>query len=694
MKAKLAIILTLYLGIVISANGQEVKDTLAPSISWAYRYGLVQPGTRIVKPDEIIGMVTATGAPDVIKLIQTLPGVSTGGEGSSAYYVRGGNLGDNLITLDGVPLFGGTHLLGMTSAYSPKIVSETLFQIGGFSSDEGNLSASHIKLTTKDGNFSKKEVSFSASNFLLDGFTNIPLIENKLSFVGSVRMSPLQWEYSGIKNIFHNSTDSISNLRVLVYDVFGKLDYRINDKSKISLSIFNSRDRYRYVYNSSSDEDLRWENLILNLRHIARTDNRWEFRSGLSYNHSYNQQKKDSKTEDALDHLMILSRVNETTFQSMVLKPFGYYSCFQAGIKSRWAEFNPGSSKVIEGGSLHLPSFPLKTHYSSSFINTAHAQLEINGNILNIRVAGKINNYRVKGAGTSGWYHRTDPEFSALLRINLCKWLAIEGTGDLTTQYYHTLEGVPVGWSLDMMIPADGDKLPEKCEQVYAGVLTKFGNHHISAGSYYKEMTNLVFFKQASALFSSALSYWEDLISVGTGTSHGYEFLYEKSGKRLTGRLAYTWSNTDRSFPVIDNQKKFPAKFDRRHILNCNLSYVIFRNEKKEFGASTLFTYQSGHWETVPAGWFETMLLYDEIYNVDYFAKEFNNYRMPSYVRWDIGGYFSIKGKKLSHRINLGVYNVLNRHNPFALTYNVEKREWRSISLLPIMPSFSYTVEF
>lgn len=132
MKDKLAIILTLYLGIVISANGQEVKDTLAPSISWAYRYGLVQPGTRIVKPDEIIGMVTATGAPDVIKLIQTLPGVSTGGEGSSAYYVRGGNLGDNLITLDGVPLFGGTHLLGMTSAYSPRLSQKHCFKSEGF----------------------------------------------------------------------------------------------------------------------------------------------------------------------------------------------------------------------------------------------------------------------------------------------------------------------------------------------------------------------------------------------------------------------------------------------------------------------------------------------------------------------------------------------------------------------------------
>lgn len=132
---------------------REVKDTLRGSVVVGERSGTREAGTRIVKVRDFKNMVAATGEADVIKYIQTLPGVSTGGEGSSAFYVRGGNLGSNLLTLDGVPLYGSSHLLGFTSVYSPDIISDAVFQVGGFTSEEGNLTASHIKLTSCEGDF-------------------------------------------------------------------------------------------------------------------------------------------------------------------------------------------------------------------------------------------------------------------------------------------------------------------------------------------------------------------------------------------------------------------------------------------------------------------------------------------------------------------------------------------------------------
>ena len=125
----------------VSYDG-SVRDTLLAARVEADRVVHRDAGTRLVALPEIRTMVSATGEADAIKYIQTLPGVSTGGEGSSAIYVRGGNLGNNLTTLDGVSLYGGSHLLGLTSAYPTDILSSINFRLGGFHGDESNITSS------------------------------------------------------------------------------------------------------------------------------------------------------------------------------------------------------------------------------------------------------------------------------------------------------------------------------------------------------------------------------------------------------------------------------------------------------------------------------------------------------------------------------------------------------------------------
>ena len=130
-------------------NVEEMRDTLRSSRIVAEKAAARDAGTRIVALPQLRTMVAATGEADVIKYVQTLPGVSTGAEGSSAIYVRGGNIGSNLTTLDGVALYGGSHLLGLSSAYPNDIVSEASFRVGGFHGDESNITASHIGLKTR-----------------------------------------------------------------------------------------------------------------------------------------------------------------------------------------------------------------------------------------------------------------------------------------------------------------------------------------------------------------------------------------------------------------------------------------------------------------------------------------------------------------------------------------------------------------
>ena len=172
----------------------------------------------------------------------------------------------------------------------------------------------------------------------------------------------------------------------------------------------------------------------------------------------------------------------------------------------------------------------------------------------------------------------------------------------------------------------------------------------------------------------------------------GAEFLYEKEGDILGYKISYTLSKTDRVFPDVNEGNPFPAKFDRRHILNVQASWTIVKDERKEIGLTGLYTFQSGHWETVAAGEYTAFLPFGHTLSIDYFTST-NNYRMPDYQRIDIGVYTKW-GTKAQNSLNIGIFNLLNRHNPFTITYDDESGDWRQVSLLPIMPSISYSVEF
>ena len=116
--------------------------------------------------------------------------------------------------------------------------------------------------------------------------------------------------------------------------------------------------------------------------------------------------------------------------------------------------------------------------------------------------------------------------------------------------------------------------------------------------------------------------------------------------------------------------------------------------DKTRWSASLtgLYTYQSGHWETVAAGDYPAVTFFGEEYTLDYYTTV-NNYQMPAYIRLDLGCSFNFN-TRLHQELNLGVYNVMNRHNPFSVVYDDRSREWRQVSLIPIMPSFSYRVSF
>lgn len=688
--------------LIISTNvpaqnvGEVLRDTLPASLKIAEKVRPSRADGYVLEPLKTIRIVSPLGEGDVVKYIQTLPGVATGGEGGSAFYVRGGNMGSNLMTLDGVPVYGISHLMGMTTVYSPDVIGSMEFLTGGFNSEEGNFTASHIQLKTKDGDFSRCKGHVSITPFLAGTSLSLPIVKEKLSLIGSFRISPIGMEYNAAREIINRNQQVLQDFGASVGDAFAKLSWRPGPRHTVLLSAFGSMDTYDFILSDQATDRMGWSNLIANLSWDYKGSSGFVLHTAASFNEHKGNQEQETTLNGTYNRLQLRSALDEITVHSTASWQRKRWS-FQAGLKLRGTRFNPGSAHRFEGGSREQPEeTPLANSLDHTMLATLHGQVEFAdpGSML-FRLAIRENGY---------WYslgvahHRKapffHPEASLTARIHATRNLGIEVTGDYLTQYYHTLEGIPLGMSLDMIVPSDDRLSPEQAWQGYGGFFGVSGEHAFRAGGFYKQMRGLVYYGDATSFFSSAQSGWRDNISIGEGRAYGLEFLYEKNGETLSWRTAYTLSKTDRHFPDLNHGRPFPAKYDRRHIANASLDWTFLQLQGQKLTLNTLFTYQSGSWETLQDGSIPAFLIGQQTPTGLPFASAFNNYQLPAFIRWDASLLFEIQRRQIHYEISAGLYNILNRHNPFMLRYNPDTKEWNTVSLFPVMPVLSIRISF
>jgi len=689
MKRRLLLFLTSLVGsmAVFAQNTTvSIQDTLPEVVKVAALVRQFSADRYRLDPLSVQHLVSPLGMGDAVKYIQTLPGVSTGGEGGSAYYVRGGSHGANLVTIDGVSLYGVSHLLGFTTAYPEEIIKTADFHTGGFDSEEGNLTASHLRLMTRDGDYCMTQAGVSLTPFLLSAHVSGPIVKDKVSYLGSVRISPIGVEYKALRGIFNRYQNTLRDFGLMVGDFFSKISYQKDSHNKFSFSLFGNLDRYAFRLNDLSDDSLGWGNVIANLSWDCSSTSVFDrVYSSFSFNGHSGVQSQETSLNGSNIYFMVRSTLDELTFLSTAEKRWDNWST-QFGYKIRGASFNPGSSQVFED---------VRGNNVYTMIVSLHGQLEygsLDKFLFKMALRGNLYGYGLLNNRQTGWM--CHPEMSLMARINLTKKLGIETTVDYLTQYYHTLEGIPLGWSLDMLIPSDTTNPPERVVQVYGGLYGVFNKNRFRSGGFFKQMAGLVYYGDATSFFSSALSGWHENISIGEGVSYGAELMYERVDENLSWRASYTWSKTDRFFADLNRGRRFPARYDRRHIANLSLDGMIVKGKNKQLGISSFFTYQSGSWDTLQDGFLPGFIpIYKELEKLPYISS-LHNYELPAYIRWDVALRVGIKGRNARQDIGIGVYNLLNRHNPFMLRYDSEAHEWNYVSLIPIIPNISYQISF
>lgn len=644
-------------------NPSWEKDTLKAAVKTDYRRIFRSLGKLESNLPVIRGIVSPLGEGDPIKWIQTLPGVTTGADGTSSIYVRGGNVGNNVLSLDGVPVHGFSHLAGLTTVVSQDAISSVSFSKGGFEGWQGNFTASQMLVRTRNPEDFKTFTSMN--NFMVSVGTEGRI--KSLSYLVTGRVSPLAHEYRAIRSHLPGLLKNFNDFSADVGDVFGKVRWEINEASAIDAFALGSIDRYAFTSHDGAQDVIGWSNAIGMVRYIHDSNlSSTEIQGYVSHVESVQSQEKTYRNID--QGLSLSSSLTEYSFSFIQKRPIVDELRFSYGIQLRDAVFAPGQVGAVN-------------RQSDVILATVFGQADY---VLKDRVSlmAAIRGNAFWRYGEHGSLFSPDASLSA--RWQVSRHFGLEVAMDKTSQFYHTLEGLPVGWSIDMIVPSGSTVPEETAVQGNAGFDISAGGHHLSAGAFYKRMNGLVYFKYAPSLFRGAMAAWEDNVDRGEGVSYGLETLYEYHSGDFDAYMSYTLSKTDREgFASVNDGAPFNARFDRRHVLNASVRW-------KDVSAAC--TYQSGNWDNAAPQTY-VMHVFDDAWSANYFSGV-NNYQMPTVIRLDLGYNFSFVTGKVKHDISLGVCNVTNHFNPFMLYFDAATESWKELSLLPILPNFSYKVSF
>ncbi len=663
-----------------------------------------QMSTIDVSMDKVRDLPVLMGERDVMKTIQLLPGVQSGSEGSSGIYVRGGGPDQNLILIDGVPVYNASHLFGFFSVFNTDAINSVKLVKGGFPAEYGGRLSSVIDIRMKEGNTKKIHgeggIGLVASRLTLEG----PIIKDKTSFMVSGRRTYID---ALARPIIRAQGDVDGGY--YFYDLNAKINHKFSDRSRLYLSGYFGKDRFfakdKYSYGTGNElvEDsyearlqwgngigaLRW-NYIFNPKLFSNTTVTYSNYEFDIFNESRTKYVQNGQTINNFSRIEYLSGIQDWSGKvdfNYVPSPDHYikfggsytYHTFNPGINS-FKEDSEFAQQDTSYGSSKIYANEFYTYVQDDFKITE--RLKINGGL-------HFSGFNVEGKT----YYSLQPRFSG--RFILSENTAVKASYASMAQFLHLLTNAGIGLPTDLWVPPTANIKPQISHQVAAGVArTIKKEYEISVEGYYKKMKNLIEYKDGASFLGNA-DNWQTKVETGQGWSYGGEIMFEKKVGKTTGWVGYTLSWTDRQFEELNNGEKFPYRYDRRHDISVALTHKF--NDRVDVGV--VWVYGTGNAVTLPTERYRPAPGFNTSFyggDVGYIESR-NNYRMPSYHRLDIGVNLHKETRYGSRTWSFGLYNAYSRQNPFFLYFSNDRfgnTRLTQISIFPIIPSFSYNFKF
>ena len=657
--------------------------------------------SQVSIPVEQVKQIPALlGEKDVLKVLQLMPGVQKGQEGSSGFYVRGGGPDQNLIILDDATVYNAFHLFGFFSLFNGDALKSIELTKGGFPSRYGGRLSSVLEMQMKDGDrqafHGEAGIGLISSRLLLEG----PILKGKSSFVVSGRRTYIDLLTIPFQKAFN--PDVLAGY--FFYDFNAKANYEINSKNTLYLSGYFGRDKFYSRFKTGFDDDQSKANLSWgNATGTFRWNHIWNSRLFSNTSLIFTNYQLGINVREEFDtdffELNYNSGIRDYSFKydfDFVPSPKHY---IRFGLMTTYHQFRPSAIVVTDsyGGSLEEKARLIEAWESGLYFEddwTVTSRLKVNAGV-------RISHFTAQ----KKHYWRPEPRIAA--RYMLRENLSLKASWAVMNQYLHLLSNTGIGLPTDLWVPATKRVNPQRSWQGAFGVAQDIPKYKLllSLEGYYKRSFDIIGYKEGASFLAvgdlgengEPIS-WEDNVTPGQAWSYGVEFLVQRKFGKFTGWIGYTLSWTQLQFDSLNSGKKFFARYDRRH----DLSVVGIYKINDHITLSATWVYGTGNAITLPQAelslpvhspgtpnggnnWFIT----------DYGEK--NSFRMAAYHRLDVGIQFHKKLKRSERTFELSAYNVYSRLNPFFYYVGYDRqgnRRLRQVSLFPIIPSVSWTWKF
>jgi hypothetical protein len=659
---------------------------------------LPEMSTVRLSPEQAKRLPVFMGETDMLKTLQLLPGVQGGTEGTAGVHVRGGGPDQNLILLDGVPVYNANHLFGFFSVFNADAISNVTLIKGGFPARYGGRLSSIVDIQMKEGNLHKVEgegaIGLVASKITVSG----PISKGKTSFMLSARRTYL--------DAFVVPLAKLSNSDRVVgggfWDVNAKVNHVVSSRDRIYASFYAGRDR---LYDDYSYDDV-------GVKEDERSEIRWgNITSALRWNHQYSDRLFSNLTATYTRYQFELGTTVDYRYADEVSSPDiyrdnDYYSNIRdLGLKMDFDYFLNNDHLIKFGANIiHHALHPGVSNFRSHIqTDTTFGSPKIDLGEMYVYAEDEVSfsktthanigvHYSAAWAGSTTY---TSWQPRVTLNQRLGTTLSLKASYARMAQYIHLLVNSGIGLPTDLWVPSTERVKPQLSDQVALGLSSACRRIEISVEGYYKWMDNLIEYKDGAG-FLDIDSKWENKVEFGAGKSYGAELFVQKKHGRSTGWVSYTWSKSTRQFDNLNFGRPFPYRYDRRH--NISVVYNLAVNDRIDIGA--VWVYSTGNAVTLPTSTYPKAIWDSKDVEYEDFIKHYpgrNSSRMKDYHRLDLSISFKKAMRWGERKWVIGLYNSYNRLNPIYIELNDENRLnkiFRQLSIFPLIPNVSYQFKF
>lgn len=665
----------------------------------------LQMGANIVNIKTIKQIPVIFGEADISKVVLTLPGVTSVGEASNGFNVRGGSVDQNLILFSDATVYNSSHLFGFFSAFNPDVVKGIELYKSAIPEKYGGRLSSVLDVDIKDGNTKKwtgaAGIGPLTSKFYIEG----PLKKDKTSIIASVRTTYSDWLLNEIPNGTYSNSSASFN------DFILHINHTINLKNSLYFTGYISNDRFRlrndtlYGY-SNKNANFKWKHIFNNKFHDVIT-------AGIDH-YQYNV----SSEANAVNGFKLGFDISQFNFRAEFNYAPNSHHAISFGLNSIYYKLHPGSltpqgekslvaPNVVEAEQALETAFYLGDEYTITPKFSLHAGLRYS--VFNYLGSHTVNNY-IEGLpkDTTTITAVTDyakgkiiktynaPEIRVSARYALSANASFKASFNTMEQFIHLLSNTTTISPTDIWKLSDPNIKPQNGYQISLGFYHNFKANvfETSIETYYKQTNNYLDYRSGADLVLN--HHIETDVIATKGHAYGVEVLIKKNAGKLNGWLSYTYSRTllqaddITEGEIVNHGQYYPAAFDKPHVVNFISNYQF----SHRYNISLNIVYSTGRPITLP------LAIFNSGGTTGLYYSDRNAYRIPDYFRTDISmnieGNHKIK-QKTHNSWSFGVYNLTGRQNVYSIYFiqqNGTANGYKLSIFGTLIPFVTYSIRF